>query len=52
MLATAAQPWTGAVSAGTSLRSTKDVQFQGEIEVDESLFGRRVKYHRGMGVRV
>ena len=29
------------------IRNIRDVKFQGEIEVDESLFGRRTKYHRG-----
>ena len=28
-------------------RNTKGKKLQGEIEIDESLFGRRVKYHRG-----
>jgi len=29
------------------VRDIRDVKLQGEVEIDESLFGRRTKYHRG-----
>lgn len=29
------------------MREIKDVKLEGQVEVDESLFGRRTKYHRG-----
>ena len=36
------------------IRHVRDEQFSGEVEVDESLFGRRTKYHRGdpRGIKV
>ena len=29
------------------VRDIRDIKLQGEVEIDESLFGRRTKYHRG-----
>ena len=33
--------------SGTLCQDNKNLKLQGEIEIDESLFGRRVKFHRG-----
>ena len=29
------------------MRDIRDVKLQGEVEIDESLFGTRTKYHMG-----